>query len=97
MEIKALAMQIEKLINEKMETFTNHGKKSSELSKKIMKLQEEQFALHKKMADILSDLEPVESIVRAQNPTMNDLFDKLKTAYLTNDVPAEEIKSELVL
>ncbi len=95
MELKKLATKIEKLINEKMAEFSSYGKEAAELSKKIAQIQEEQVVFHKKMAEVLRELEPVESLVRAQNPNMNDLFDKLKTAYL-QDTPTEEVKSEIV-
>lgn len=99
MEIKSLAQQIEKVINEKMAEFAIHGKKSGEIGRKVAKMESERLALHQKMADIVMELEPVEAIVRAQNPNMNDLFDKLKAAYATNafkEVVHEEVNPELV-
>lgn len=83
MKIKLLTQQLEKEINKRMDLFMTHGKKAKELVQ-----QTEQC--YKDMHDILVELEPVEFIVRQQNPNMSELFDNLKRQYGT----AEKIENK---
>ena len=70
MTIKKLAEQLQEQIDERMEVFTSMGKKAKEMQQKLSKLQVQ-------MGKVLQELEPVDSIIRAQHPEKCELFDLL--------------------
>lgn len=71
MNIKQLSELLEQQITKKMDAFNKLGKESAELIRKNNEIKN-------KMADIFEELEPVEYLIRAQNPNFNALFDELK-------------------
>ena len=71
MNIKQLSEMLEKEISKKMDAFNKLGKESAELIRKNNEIKS-------KMADIYEEIEPIEYMVRAQNPLFNELFDELK-------------------
>ena len=94
MEIKEIALMLEDKINIKISIFVEVGKNSKksadELSKIMIRadeLNKEIEEYHKQMYDILLELEPVESLVKLQNPTIVPLFDALKIEYGSKDKP----------
>ncbi len=75
MEIAELSKLLEKKINEKMLEFHRLGKESKDLTEKLNKKIDE---CHKKMYNILLEMEPVEYIVKHQNPNIIPLFEAVK-------------------
>lgn len=78
MNLNEIMKELENHINSKMDEMTSLGKKAKHNLKQIKELEKENDAIHLEMADILKQLEPVECIVRQQNPQVNELFDNLK-------------------
>ena len=70
MSIEKLAKELQSLIDEKMNAFSFLGKKAKEQAKKLEKT-------HQEMGDILRELKPVESLIKAQHPEKAELFDAL--------------------
>jgi t-SNARE complex subunit (syntaxin) len=78
MTIKQLAAKLQKEIDLSIAEF-NKGQQ------KIKALYEQIEEVEKEMAELVFDLEPVESIVIAQNPTLEKLFTTLKNVYKEHD------------
>lgn len=76
--IKNLADELQTLINDKMEMFTVLGKQAKELRQQIDKAQAKLDKAHLEMGRLCVELEPVEELVRAQNPDKVELFELLK-------------------
>lgn len=76
--IKELAGNLQKKIDERLAYFVRLGAK-------LKALNQEAEEIHKEMADVVSELEPVESLVYNQNPQLVPLFDELKRVYLKDD------------
>jgi len=70
MTIKELADKLQIEIDDKMEAFNVLGKEAKKLGQKIEKI-------HQQMGKLLQDLEPVDSLIRAQHPEKVQLFDAL--------------------
>ena len=70
MTIKKLANQLQPLIDKKMKEFDAIGKQAKEMRHKL-----EEY--YHQMSNILKEIEPVDSLVRAQNPEKCALFDEL--------------------
>jgi len=70
MTIKELAAQLQVEIDDKMDAFNVMGKEAKKLSQKIEKI-------HLQMGKIIKELEPVDSLIRAQHPDKVQLFDAL--------------------
>lgn len=70
MNIKEMADQLQIEIDKKMDKFNKIGKEVKELNHKSIELQ-------KQMAKTLKELEPVEQIIKTQNPDKIELFDEL--------------------
>jgi len=70
MSIEKLAVDLQKLIDEKMNAFSFLGKKAKEQAKRLEKT-------HQEMSAILHELKPVESLIKAQHPEKAELFDAL--------------------
>jgi hypothetical protein len=71
MTIKEAADTLQELIDEKMQAFESMGKKARDMKQKLDKL-------HLQMGKILIELEPVDSMIRAQHPEKVELFELLK-------------------
>ena len=74
MNLKELAVELQKKIDSKMQKFSKLGKDAKQLNKKL-------DAVKLEMTKIVEELTPIESLVRVQNPNMCDLFDALKEQY----------------
>jgi len=70
MSIKKLTKELEKAINEKMDQFSQLGKKAKAAQKVLDKH-------YLEMSEIVEELKPVEFLVRHQYPKHCDLFDVL--------------------
>jgi len=70
MTIEKLAAQLQEQIDLKMETFSKLGKQAKKLRAQIDKT-------HQDMSAILLELQPVDSLIRAQHPDKCELFDVL--------------------
>jgi len=68
--IKKLTYQLQKEIDKKMNEFAELGKLAKSLRKEL-------DDIHLKMGTIVQDLQPVDSLIRTQNPEMCELFDSL--------------------
>jgi hypothetical protein len=80
MKIATLARKLEEQINQKMEQIVSISNQVKKLiSNKAPNHEIEQLYLD--MALILVELEPVELLIRAQNPRLNQLFDGLHELY----------------
>lgn len=72
--IKELAAQLQNKIDSALKAFTqNHDK--------VKALQMEAEELEKKMAAIVLELEPVQSLIYNQNPHLEKIFESLKRVY----------------
>ena len=74
MTIKDMAALLQKRIDSRMKSFNDNYDTLKAISQEIEELE-------KKMFEILVELEPVESLIYAQNPKLNRIFDTLKTVY----------------
>lgn len=74
MTIKDLAALLQKRIDNRMESFNENYDKLKSINLEIEELE-------KKMFEVLVELEPVESLIYAQNPKLNRIFDSLKNIY----------------
>ena len=74
MSIKELADNLQSAIDEKLAEFDKLQHKISEVAKQVEAMEEQ-------MATIVFELEPVEYLVKAQNPKLETLFDSLKKVY----------------
>jgi len=70
MTIEKLAAQLQEQIDQKMEEFSKLGKQAKKLRTQIDKA-------HQDMSAILLELQPVDSLIRAQHPDKCELFDVL--------------------
>lgn len=74
MTIKELAILLQTRIDTSMALFMQYH---SELKSIAMEIEE----LEKKMYAIISELEPVESLIYTQNPQLEKIFESLKRVY----------------
>lgn len=72
--IKELALALQKKIDIKIGEFC-------QLHDKVKALTDEIESVEKKMASIVYELEPVESLINAQNPKLEKVFESLKKVY----------------
>lgn len=78
MNLKELASELENQINTHMDKLAKVGKEAKKTQQKL----DQQYQV---MAKILKELEPVESIVRSQNPNLCPLFDELQGKSITKE------------
>jgi len=76
--IKELAAQLQKKIDSKLKSFTDDHRK-------LEALHMEAEELEKKMAAIVLELEPVQSLIYNQNPKLEKIFESLKRVYGKED------------
>jgi len=74
MTIKEIAALLQKRIDTRMESFM-------ELHDKLKAITIEIEKLEKKMATIVIELEPVQSLIYNQNPQLEKIFESLKRIY----------------
>jgi uncharacterized Fe-S cluster-containing protein len=74
MTIKQLAVHLQKKIDVRMEHFMIHYNRLKAINTEIEELE-------KKMAHIIEELEPVESLIYNQNPELQRIFESLKRVY----------------
>jgi hypothetical protein len=74
MNIKELTIVLQKQIDIRLKSFTEHYD-----SLKSINLQIEE--LEKKMCEIIKELEPVQSLIYNQNPQLERIFESLKRVY----------------
>jgi len=72
--IKELVEPLQKKIDKTLECFMGCRKKVNE---KVLEIEE----LEKKMMSLVSNLEPVESLIYNQNPQLKQIFESLKRVY----------------
>lgn len=72
--IKELATQLQNKIDTRMETFMEHYESMKTINKQIEELES-------KMAAIVIELEPVQSLIYNQNPQLQKVFESLKRIY----------------
>lgn len=70
-EIKDIAQKLQDAIDKELEIFNSLGKEAKALRQKLDET-------HAKMAEIALKFEPVSSIVDAQNPELEQLFEALR-------------------
>lgn len=78
MNIRELAIKLQEQIDERMLTFIELTKQANSVKKTLDEIEKE-------MASIVFELEPVESLVRHQNPQLDSLFDNLKNTFQKDD------------
>ncbi len=88
MKIQRMASSLEKEINKQIDILTSHGKRAADCLT-------EAEAYYKKMHDIILSLEPVEFIIRQQNPQLCSLFDTLKEKYKPTPILEDHGGTEL--
>lgn len=74
MTIKELALLLQKRIDIRMKDFNEQHDKIKEIAQEIEKIE-------KKMFDIITELEPVESLIYTQNPGIERIFESLKRVH----------------
>lgn len=74
MTIKDIAALLQKRIDVKIETFITY-------QQKIRAIHDEIENIEKDMLPIIEELEPVESLIYAQNPKLQDIFESLKRVH----------------
>jgi t-SNARE complex subunit (syntaxin) len=74
MTIKELASLLQKRIDIRMKDFNEQHDKIKEIAQEIEKIE-------KKMFDIIVELEPVESLIYNQNPSVERIFESIKRVY----------------
>jgi len=74
MTIKDIAALLQKRIDIRMKSFNEHYDKLKAINNEIEELE-------KKMAVIIIELEPVESLIYNQNPHLEKIFESLKRIY----------------
>lgn len=84
MTIKELAAELQTKIDAHIEIFC----KGQEKIKKMNAVIEE---TEKNLASIVAELEPVESLIYAQNPQLEKVFESLKRVYRNEDGLDKEI------
>lgn len=76
--VKQLATALQGIIDSRMETFMEHYESMRAISKQIEEYE-------KKMFDIITELEPVESLIYNQNPQLQKVFESLKRIYIQKE------------
>ncbi|HEY5267748.1 MAG TPA: hypothetical protein VII94_01285 [Candidatus Saccharimonadales bacterium] len=74
MTIKDLAAMLQKRIDNRMQSFNENYDKLKTINLEIEELEKNMYA-------VLEELEPVDSLIYAQNPKLNRIFDSLKNVY----------------
>jgi predicted nucleic acid-binding Zn-ribbon protein len=74
MTIKEIADLLQKRIDIRLKSFTEHDDKLKAINNEIEELE-------KKMVVIITELEPVESLIYNQNPQLERIFESLKRVY----------------
>lgn len=78
MTIKELAESLQKKIDANIESFIKYHEKVKALTTEIEKFEVKMFS-------IITDLEPVESLIYVQNPLLKRIFESLKSVYGDNN------------
>lgn len=78
MTIKELTAMLQKRIDIRLKSFMDNYKKMKEINDEIE-------ALEKKMFESVVELEPVESLIYNQNPSLEKIFESLKRVYGKED------------
>lgn len=76
-ELKKTIKELEEIINKKMALL-------SKKAKEVKPLLQETEKKYQEMSKIYQELKPVDSLVRAQHPTLCDLFDELDKIHERN-------------
>ncbi len=74
MTIKELTSQLQVMIDERMHIFMQHHTHLKLIAREIEEVEEKMYA-------IISELEPVESLIYTQNPQLEKIFESLKRVY----------------